>query len=293
MNLREVKSKIKSFTNVKKITKAMQLVSSVKMRKAQKVALDSRPYRESLENMIKRVAGTGEMKESTFVVPPKNANKRELLLLVSSNKGLSGSFLTSLHRYLLKRVDYDNTDFISVGKKGATFLAITKGKIIADFSSAHPIFEVGAMFQIIKEAFVAGTYSKVNILYNKFINTLKFETTFDELLPVELSEITDKTGVKDDHESKEDKRNLTYKIEPLSTEVVNALLESYVEEKIRGALVDSEASEHSARMIAMKNATDNATDLIYSLTLEGNKLRQEKITSELLDMITAKESVEN
>ena len=151
MNLREVKSKIKSFQNVKKITKAMQLVSSVKMRKAQKVALDSRPYRESLENMIKRVAGTGEMKESAFVVPPRDAKKRELLLLVSANKGLSGSFLTSLHRYLLKRVDYDNTDFISVGKKGAMFLAVTKGKLVADFSTAHPGIDVGALFQIIKD----------------------------------------------------------------------------------------------------------------------------------------------
>lgn len=284
MNLREVRQKIKSFQNVKKITKAMQLVSSVKMRKAQKVAMDSRPYRENLENMIKRVAGTGEMKESSFVNPPKDAKKKELLLVVSANKGLSGSFLTSLNRYILKRVDYDNTDFVSVGKKGGMFISITKGHIIADFSSLHPVTEVGAMFEIIKEAFVAGTYSKVHILYNKFVNTLKFETVMDQLLPVKIEEITKGEEI--------DKKLLTYTIEPLTPEVINSLLESYVETKIRGAIIDSEAAEHSARMIAMKNATDNANELIYNLTLEGNKLRQEKITNELLDMITAKESVE-
>ncbi len=298
MNLREVRKKIKSVNNVKKITKAMQLVSSVKMRKAQKVALDGRPYGENLENMIKRVTGAREMKESTFVTPPKNAKPKELVLVVSSNKGLCGSFLTSLNRYCLRRVDYDNTDFISVGKKSAMFLGITKGNIIADFSSPHPTMEVGAMFQVIKEAFLAGNYKKIHILYNKFVNTLRFETVLDELLPVELSEIetadteekeTTGEGSRKEHHNKAAD---VYTIEPLSREIADALLESYVEEKIRGAILNSEAAEHSARMIAMKSATENATDVIYNLTLEGNKLRQATITGELIDMITAKQSVE-
>lgn len=283
MNLREVRKKIKSYNNVKKITKAMQLVSSVKMKKAQRVALEGRPYSENLESMIKRVTGAREMKESVFVQPPKTAQPRELMLVISSNKGLCGSFVTNLNRYCLKRVDYDNTDFISVGKKAAMFIGITKGSIIADFSSAHPIIEVGAMFQVIKEAFKAGQYNKVTILYNKFINTLRFDTTKDQLLPVQLEEIG---------ETKKADVNDVYTIEPLSREVVDNLLESYIEAKIRTAILDSEAAEHSARMIAMKNATENAAELIYNLTLEGNKLRQASITSELLDMITAKESVE-
>lgn len=284
MNLREVRKKIKSYNNVKKITKAMQLVSSVKMKKAQRIALEGRPYIENLESMIKRVTGAREMKESLFVQPSKTAKKRTLILVVSSNKGLCGSFVTNLNRYCFKKVDYENTDFISVGRKAAMFLGITKGKIIADFSSAHPIIEIGAMFQVIKEAFKAEQYDKVYILYNKFINTLRFDTTRDQLLPVQLEAIG---------QEKKSEKSDVYTIEPLSKEVVDNLLESYIEAKIRSAVLDSEAAEHSARMIAMKNATENAADLIYNLTLEGNKLRQASITSELLDMITAKESVES
>lgn len=287
MNLREVRKKIKSTNNVKKITKAMQMVSSVKMKKAQRVALEGRPYREALERMIERVATSGDIKESKFVKPNKDAKQKELVIYVTANKGLSGSFLTNLNRYVLKKIDYDKTDFVTIGNRGAMFLGVTKGKILANFNSPHPIVEVSAVFSIIHDEFLKGTYNKVHIVYNKFINTLKFETTKEQVLPVELKEFENK------EEKKEKVLEGVYDIEPSPEEIIDSLLESYIEEKIRGAILNSEAAEHSARMIAMKNATDNATDLIYSLVLEGNKLRQQTITSELLDMITAKESVES
>lgn len=286
MNLREVRKKIKSVNNVKKITKAMQMVSSVKMKKAQRAAIEGQPYRENLEKMIERVSKTQEMKLSKFVVPPKDAKKKDLVIFISSSKGLCGSFLTTLDRYVLRKIDYDRTDFISVGRKGAMFLGVTKGKILADFSVMHPIVEVSAMFTLLQEEYAKGSYEKVYIVYNKFINTLRFETMHEQLLPIELKEL-------EVTEKKEKKPEPVYNIEPLTRELIDSLLRSYVEEKIRGSILNSEAAEHSSRMIAMKNATENATDVIYSLTLEGNKLRQEKITSELLDMITAKESVES
>lgn len=287
MNLREVRKKIKSYNNLKKITKAMQMVSSVKMKKAQKAALEGRPYREALERMIERVASSGDIKQSKFVTPHKHAKDKELVVYITANKGLSGSFLTSLNRYVLKKVDYDKTDFVAVGSRGARFLGVTKGNMIADFTTLHPIVEVSAMFSILHDEFLKGTYNKVFVIYNKFINTLKFETTKEQVLPVEVHEFAKK-------EPKATGAPLegSYEIEPSSDELVNALLVSYVEEKIRGAILNSEAAEHSSRMIAMKNATENATDLIYNLVLEGNKLRQQTITNELLDMITAKESVE-
>jgi F-type H+-transporting ATPase subunit gamma len=189
---------------------------------------------------------------------------------------------------VLKQVNYDTSDFISVGRKGAMFLGVTKGKMIADFSTMHPISEVSAIFSILSEEFLKGTYKKVHIVYNKFINTIKFETTNEQILPVQLHEFEKK---KEDKEHQSLKGS--YEIEPSSVELIDALLKSYVEEKIRGAILNSEAAEHSSRMIAMKNATENASDLIYNLVLEGNKLRQQTITNELLDMITAKESVES
>lgn len=292
MNLREVRKKIRSVNNVRKITKAMQLVSSVKMRKAQKVAHDGRPYRDALEAMIVRVAETSEMRESTFAAPAKEAKTRELVILVSSNKGLCGSFVTSLDRYVIKHCDYEKTDFLTIGKKGAMFLGFTRGHILADYSSNFPLNEVGAMFSTVRSAWEAGSYNRVSIIYNKFINTLRFETVQDRLLPIGLHEfepiVQGETDRKHTHAD-----SGVYTIEPLTSELINALMGSYVEEKIRGAIINSEAAEHSARMIAMKNATENATEVIYNLTLAGNKLRQERITSELLDMITAKESVES
>lgn len=285
MNLREVRKKIKAVGNVKKITKAMQLVSSVKMKKAQQKAIEGRPYREHLQEMIRRVSGSDQMKESMFIIEPKVTQERDLVIFITANKGLSGSFLTTLDRYVVKKLDYGKTDFISIGKKGASFLGITKGKIIADFSSLHPETEVGAIFSLVFEQFKSNKYNKVYIVYNKFINTMKFETVKEQLLPIQMSDLT--------AENKQHGPEATYVIEPLSMEIINALLKSFLEERIRGAILNSEAAEHSSRMLAMKNATDNANTVIYNLTLEGNKLRQAKITSELLDMITAKESVES
>jgi F-type H+-transporting ATPase subunit gamma len=139
---------------------------------------------------------------------------------------------------------------------------------------------------MVTENFLKGNYAKVYLVYNKFISTLRNESVKEQLLPFEAK--AEELEVSE----KEFQDNLDYLIEPDRTKLFEQLLINFLEEKIRGAVQNSEASEHSARMIAMKNATDNATDVIYSFTLLRNKLRQQKITYELLDMITAKESME-
>ena len=282
MNLRVVRQKIKSVGNVKKITKAMQLVSAVKMRKAQAAAVEGRPYREGLEEIISRVVGSIDTTTSPLASSADNAAQRDLIIFVSSNKGLCGSFHLSLQRHLLRNTDYKNADFITIGKKGAMFVGGLKQKILADFSGPTPVVEVSAVFRMALENFLAGNYRKVLLVYNRFISTLRSETVTEPLLPLQI----EKT-----QESKTE-TSTNYLIEPMNEELIDSLLRSVVEEKIRGAIISSEAVEHSSRMIAMKNATDNATEVIGSLTLLGNKLRQTKITNELLDMVTAKESVE-
>ncbi len=296
MNLKQVRKKIKSVKNVKKITRAMQLVSSVKMKKAQEKALSGRPYREHLEEMIRRVSHTQEMRDSQYFLQPGGSATKDLVIFVTANKGLCGSFLTQLDRYVLKHVPYEKTDFITIGKKGAQFLGITKGTIIADFTSNHPELEIGAIFSFVLEQFGTGQYRSVSIVYNRFINTLRFETVQERIMPLSYTEVTDAgtqlTSTDSEDDTPHGLAQKPYTIEPLSTEIIDALLQSYMEEKIRSALLNSEAAEHSARMIAMKGATENANNVIYNLTLEGNKIRQEAITNELLDMVSAKESVE-
>lgn len=286
MNIRQVRKKIKSVVNVKKITKAMQLVSAVKMKKAQQMALEGLPYRRTLEEILRRIVPkvNVEISQLLHLEIPESIDK-ELVLFISSNKGLCGAFNVNLFRFFLDNVDIKNKDFICVGKKGGLFVSKLGGNVIADFSSHKPLLEVGAISSLILEKYLSHNYRQVNIVYNQFISTLKFKPLNEILLPMK-TKFTNK-------QEESTTKDYDYLIEPSEKEILEYVLRSYFEEKVRGAIISSGAVEESARMIAMKNATDNANDVIYNLTLLSNKLRQQKITYELLDMVTAKESVEN
>ncbi len=281
MNIRQVRKKIKSVSNVRKITKAMQLVSAIKMKKAQQLAIEGQPYRQDLEQIIKKVVANLDPAFSPLLSRNPNAKGKDLIVLISTNKGLCGSFNFNLFRFLVKNVDFDETDFITIGKKGAVMTSKMGSTVIADFSTTSAVDSVSAIFQSALMSFLEGKYQQVKLIYNKFINTLKHEPQMTILLPVNLKQDSDEKITKGE-----------YVIEPAPETIIDPLLRSLVEEKIRGAIIDSEAAEHSARMIAMKNATDNAGDVIYNLTLLRNKIRQEKITYELLDMITAQQSLD-
>ena len=268
---------------MKKITRSMQLVSAIKMKKAQTAAIDARAYQENLENIIYKIIGKIDTSLSLLLTPHPEATHKHLIIFITANKGLCGAFNFDLFRFVAKEIDIKNTDFVAVGKKGASFVSKAGATITADFSSPSPILKTSALFAFVLEAFLKGQYNKVSILYNKFVSTLHTEPTLQAILPLHL-EVKNKI---------EEKMVSEYLIEPSPQSIIDVLLRNYVEEKIRNVFIQSEAGEHSARMVAMKNATDNATDVIYNLTLLGNKLRQEKITNELLDMVTAKESVEN
>ena len=282
MNLRSVRRKTRSVANVRKITQAMQLVSAVKMRKAQEAALEAKPYQEFLVKSLRRLTYKLDPKISKLLQSLPQAQKRKLLIVITTNKGLCGAFNFNLIRAIVQNEDIKHCDFVVAGKRGATLINQFGGKILADYSANIPIDEVSAIFTYVLEKYLNGEYNAVSVYYNKFISTLKYEPTREDLLPFQVT-------------NEEVKQDLTYAytIEPDPESIVDPLLKSYLEEKIRFSMVETEAGEHSARMIAMKNATDNATEVIDSLTSLGNKLRQQKITYELLDMITAKESVES
>ena len=283
MNLRQIRKKTRSIRNVKKITKAMQLVSAVKMKKTQQLEVEGRPYRDTLNSVIERILPTIENKPSKLLQPIDKGSDRKLVVFISSNKGLCGAFHINLYRLMLQtKLDFLKTDFVTVGSKGIQFINRTRGKVLADFSKTRFLNEVSAIFSFILERFFSGEYSVVSLIYNKYISSFRSESVEDILLPF--------TWQKKEEEEK--RTALDYQIEPSAENIIELLLKSHLEEKLRGAIISSEAVEHAARMMAMKNATDNASDIIYNLTLIGNKLRQEKITNELLDMVTAKESVE-
>jgi F-type H+-transporting ATPase subunit gamma len=184
--------------------------------------------------------------------------------------------------------DFSKTDIVTVGSKGSQFFArVQNANVLADFSHKNPIIQVSAIFDYILNAYNSGSYKKISLIYSKYISTTKSDIRVETLLPFEniISEIANlKAESKIAHHSE-------LIIEPNPIVIVKEILMSFLENDIRGAILSSEAVEHSARMMAMKSATDNATEIIYQMTLLSNRLRQEKITNELLDMITAKESV--
>jgi len=279
MNIRTIRKKIKSVTNVKKITKAMQMVSAIKMKKAQQVAVDGRPYQSEIEKIIRAVSPKIDSSLSPLISQPEDkVIRKNLAIVIASNKGLCGSFNFNLFRFIVKNTDFKNTDFIIVGKK-ANLLSKFSAHIMADYSSNIPINNVSALFEFALSKYLDRTYKQIDLYHNQFVSTIHSEPAMTTLLPIKME-----LGQEKAYE---------YLIEPSPKKIIDSLLRSFVEEKLRFAFIQSEAGEHSLRMMAMKNATDNATDVIYNLTMVRNKIRQEKITSELLDMVTAKESVES
>jgi len=285
MNIRAVRKKIKSVSSVKKITGAMEMVSVIKMKKAQTAAIESKPYQDNLEEIIKETTARAEEVVSPLLKKAEQNLNKELSIMISTNKGLCGSYNFNLFKFVYKNVNTENHDFIVIGKKGALFLSKIGGNIIADFSTGLPLNNVSAIFKLAIGGFLDNKYKQVNIFYNKFISTLSNTPVREVLLPITYEQPKEEKVV--------EKRGEEFMIEPSPQELMDHLLKSYVEEKIRNCIIQAEAGEHSSRMIAMKNATENAENVIYNLTLLRNKIRQEKITNELLDMVTAKESVES
>lgn len=290
MNIRTVKKKIKSIRNVRKITKAMQMVSAIKMRKAQQLEIESRPYRDGLTDLILALSNKVDPSYAKILQVDTSLATKDLIVVVSSNKGLAGALNVNLFRYILHLYpSFSNVEIVSVGAKGTQFFGKLKDvKIVADFSGKNLILEASAIFDFLISQYFTGKYKSISIIYSQFISTLKSKPNKEILLPFSYSKEIKATEIQADTNKRSD-----LIIEPSPEELLEELFKSYIEYKIRGSIISSEAVEHSMRMMAMKTATDNATELVYQLTLLSNRLRQEKITNELLDMITAKESVGN
>lgn len=280
MNLRDVRKKIKTVKNVRKITNAMQMVSAVKMKKAQKLALEGREYRRILDGILRKImSSTADMNELRVPWLMPSTGTKRLVVVISSNKGLCGAFHSNLFRELIRQCDPHKDEFITLGEKGAQCIASLKGTVIADFSHHNDHSDaISAMFSLIEEKYLTGQYASVHVVYNKFVSSFKGVPSYEQLIPVVKLEASDVDKTMS---------TTSYIMEPSAEQLLAPLLLDYVKEKMRSAIADSEAAEHSARMMAMKAATDNAADVADSLTLLRNKLRQTQITNELLDMVAA------
>jgi len=281
-NLRDIRRRIKSVKNTAQITKAMQMVAASKMRKAQQAAISGRDYAQLMNRVI--VSLRDAVDPSTHPLLDRRERKKELVLLLSTDKGLCGGLNTNLFREAMA-FDVDSTLFVSVGRKGTQFLARTKRKMIADFPLRdHPNFlETKSISKFCIEKFLDGSVDKVTVLFSRFVNTLSQTPTAMPLLPLTSFEEIGLTNQYEEVHSLEG----GIQFEPNAGDVLNAILPTYVHFGVYQTLLGTRASEQSARMVAMKSATDNAKNIVKDLTLEYNKARQASITKEILEIATA------
>lgn len=286
-NIRIIRRRIKSTQNIAQITKAMEMVAASKMKKAQDAAIAGKPYAQRIYEATRELAS--HVNRNHPLLSLGNPAGKTLVLLVTTNKGLCGGLNTNLFRAVDGWFPKDGSvDFITIGKKGQTFTVVTKRNLIADFSQSATFIEhVSAVTKLLVDSFISGGYKQVFVVYNNFVNALKQMPVKKQIVPLTMF-----ADMNEDKISQDEMKFAEFVIEPSVGEVLNSLLPYYIENQIRAALYEAEASEQSARMIAMKNATDSALDLMDELTLILNKIRQEKITFEIADMVTARLAVE-
>jgi F-type H+-transporting ATPase subunit gamma len=276
-NIRLIKGRIKSAKSIAQITKAMELVAAAKMKKAQIAAQSGKLYAQKIYDMVMLLAAKINYAEHPLLNKPKTLTGKRLILFISTNKGLCGGLNTNLFRFTAQSYLEGTQDFVTLGRKGANFCVRMKKPIIADFSEQSRFTAiVPAVIQLVTEKYLSGAYDAIDLVYSEFLTTVTQKPKRKTILPLSLEANANPAP-----------QSGEFLIEPGISAVFDSLLPHYLENQVRDAILQSEASEQSAKMVAMHNATDNAVSLTEELTLVYNKARQEKITYEITDLVTA------
>jgi len=288
---RDIRRRIRSVKNTAQITKAMQMVAAAKMRKAQQTALAGRPYAALMNEVLAQAAArTVAFRHPLMETRPV---RKRAVILVGTDRGLCGALNSNLFREAVK-FDQHVTVFITAGRKAAQFIARTRRALAAEFTYKDtPQFgEARAISKFAQDLFLKGDVDAVDVLYTNYVSILVQQPKVVPFLPIGKIEAV-KAG-HGDAPAQELPAALptdVFEFEPDERTVLGALLPYSLNFRVHQILLEARASEHSARMVAMKNATDNAQQLIKALTLEYNKLRQSNITKELLEIATAQMAV--
>jgi F-type H+-transporting ATPase subunit gamma len=277
---REIKTKIKSVQNTRKVTRALEMVSASKIRKAQDRMKASRPYARAMKQVIGHLAQANSEFNHPYLVERKEI-KRVGYVIVSSDRGLAGGLNNNLFRKLLGDIrnwqqQGVEVDVVTIGQKATVFFRRIKVGMLASVTHLGDTPRVDQLVGVIKvmlDAYSSGQVDKVFLVYNDFVNTMTQRAAFDQLLPLPPSD----TSVA--------QHDWDYIYEPDAQTVLEHVLTRYIESLVYQAVMENVASEHAARMVAMKAASDNATKLIGTLNLVYNKARQAAITQEISEIV--------
>ncbi|MDX1765950.1 MAG: ATP synthase F1 subunit gamma [Candidatus Saccharimonadales bacterium] len=282
----QIKRRIKSVRSTKQITKAMELVAASKMRKAQEATLRSRAYRNTAREILTRLRKTTDV--STFELYNQRIVKSRLQILITSDRGLAGAYNSNMLKEFAKNLQQDEKNDIEshvllVGRQGANFSAKLKGiKVVGvyeNFPDQPSANDLKPILDTMTNMFLDGTVDRADVFFTDFVSSLSQHPAIQTLLPVAFEEA----------ESPGDLADVVF--EPSPERVLKTITPRLLEVQLLQAMLESSASEHSMRMMAMKSASDNATDLIDDLTLEFNSARQAAITQELAEITGGAEAI--
>jgi F-type H+-transporting ATPase subunit gamma len=274
---RDIRRRINAAKNIKQITRAMQFVAASKLRRAQESTLAARPYSEKIDEVLADVAAVLGAEDHPLLAEPTEAKR--LLILVTTDRGLAGPLNTNTIRFVSRLITEHQGDLavVSIGRKGRDAMRRARVPLEAHFAGFgdKPTFaDVLPLARLIADDFLAGKYGRIEIVYSRFISTLSQKPVMDQLLPIKPAEDTE--GIPGNQ----------FIFEPSPQAVLEQLLPRYVATRLYQAVLEAKASEESSRMVAMKNATENAEELIDDLTLAYNKVRQSNITREMIEIAT-------
>ncbi|MBV6777273.1 F0F1 ATP synthase subunit gamma [Xanthomonas euvesicatoria] len=283
---REIKTKIKSVQNTRKVTRALEMVSASKIRKAQERMKTSRPYAQAMKQVIGYLAQASTDFQHPFLVEREQV-KRVGYIVISSDRGLAGGLNNNLFRKMLGEVrPWQDTgaeiDVVTIGQKASAFFRRIKVNMVGSVTHLGDSPQVEQLIGVIKvmiDAFIEGKVDRVYLVYNRFVNTMTQKASFDQLLPLPAAE------------HKVAHHDWDYLYEPDAATVLEHVMTRYIESLVYQAVLENVASEHAARMVAMKAASDNANKMIGTLQLVYNKARQAAITQEISEIVSGAAAV--
>jgi F-type H+-transporting ATPase subunit gamma len=272
---REIRRRIAAVKNIKQITRAMQFVAASKLKRAQDATLSARPYSQKIDELIADLAVVIGPDDHPLLA--RREEGKRLIVLITSDRGLAGPFNTNTIRFAAQEITTHSGDLavVTVGRKGRDAMRRARVPMEAHFEGFgdRPTFaDVLPLARLITEDFLAGTYARVDVIFSQFVSTLTQRPSLDRLLPIVPAEDTE--GIPGNQ----------FIFEPNPSAVLEQLLPRYIAARLFQAVLENKASEESSRMVAMRNATDNAEDLIQDYTLAYNKVRQSNITREMIEI---------
>jgi F-type H+-transporting ATPase subunit gamma len=281
---RDIQRRIKSVKNIGKVTRAMEAVSASKMRRAQAATLASRAYAAKAAEVmayLRAQRGGGTLLHPLLQDHPAGI---PAVVLITPNRGLTGGLVLNIIRFALREVDsrFDEVSWITIGRKGQSFLSRTGANLEATFAEVPDgpsILDITPISRLLIDGFLGARFSAVHVVYADFLSVVRQEPVFETLVPIEVPEL-------------EEGAPGEYSFEPSPEAVLDEVLPRLLQMRLYQTVLEAQASEHAARMVAMRNATDAAADLSEELTLTFNKVRQADITSEILDIAGGAEALQ-